>query len=477
MRMAEPDPIVIAGAGVAGLSAAYRLQGHANVPFLVYERAPYVGGYSRTIQHGDSRFDLGGHRFYTKKPHVQQVVEEVVGDDLLVVDRLSRILFNGRFVDYPLTPLSTLTGLGPGGAVKAVLDYAVMKARKLVSEDGPEETFEQWALSRFGRYLYEVYFRVYTEKTWGVPCTELSADFAHQRIKGLSFREAVRDAVLRKGGPDTLVRRFLYPRYGFGQIPDGMAGAVTPPSAVLTEHAIVEVEHEDGKIRAVKARGPDRKVVRRTCCEFISSIPVDELVGLLRPAPPAPVLEAAQGLVYRSVVILFLALDVEQVSPDHWIYIPSSEIGFCRLHEPKNWSKEMAPSGKTGLVLEYFCQEGDACWNRDVPALATEATRQLTEIGLIEPDWLMDQAVVRLRKAYPVYRVGYAERVNVITEYLRRFRNLYNVGRNASFLYTSSDHYIDMGLKAAENVLGHDHDLDAIGREQAYAETWDEGER
>jgi len=177
------------------------------------------------------------------------------------------------------------------------------------------------------------------------------------------------------------------------------------------------------------------------------------------------------------VVILFLALDVEQISPDHWIYIPSPEIGFCRLHEPKNWSKQMAPSDKTGLVLEYFCQEGDACWNRDVPALATGATRHLTEIGLIEPDWLIDQAVVRLRKAYPVYRVGYAERVNVITEYLRRFCNLYNVGRSASFLYTSSDHYIDMGLKAAENVLGHDHDLDAIGREQAYAETWDEGER
>ncbi len=475
--MAEPELIVIVGAGVAGLSAAYRLQGHADVPFVVYEKAPHVGGYSRTIKHGEFRFDLGGHRFYTKKPDVQRIVEEVVGDDLLVVDRLSRILFNGRFVDYPLSPLSTLRGLGPGGATKAVLDYAAMKVGRLVRGHGPEDTFEQWALSRFGRYLYDVYFRVYTEKTWGVPCTELSADFAHQRIKGLSFREAVRDAVLRKGSLDTLVRRFFYPRYGFGQIPEGMAAAVKEPNALLMEHAVVEVEHDGGRIVVVTARGPDGALLRRRCCEFVNSMPIDELVGLLRPAPSDEVLAAARELVYRSMVIVFLELDVEHVSADHWIYIPSPEIGFCRLHEPKNWSREMAPPGKTGLVLEYFCQYGDACWNREGPALAAEAAGQLAEIGLIQPDWPIGHTTVRLRNAYPVYRLGYAENVNVITEYLRRFSNLYNVGRNASFLYTSSDHYIDMGLKAAENVLGHEHDLHEIGRERAYAETRREGER
>lgn len=475
--MAVRDPIVIAGAGVTGLSAAYRLQGDADVPFVVYERAPYVGGYSRTVEYGDFRFDLGGHRFYTKKAEVRRVVEEAVGDDLLVIDRLSRILFNDRFVNYPLSAFNTLKALGLTGASRAVFDYIVMRLKGAFSGPAPEETFEQWALNRFGTYLYKVYFQVYSEKTWGVPCAELSADFAQQRIKGLSFRETVKDAVFRKGTDDSLVRRFTYPRYGFGQIPDGLARSIAEPNKIMTEHCITEVEHQDNRVIAVTARGPDGRPLRRPCCEFISSIPIDELVGLLRSPAPPEVLEAASQLRYRSLVILFLVVDGEQVSPDHWIYVPSPQIGFCRLHEPKNWSPEMATPDRTGLVLEYFCQEGDPCWNRDTMDLAAEAVADLAHIGLVEPERVSDFTAVRLRKAYPVYELGYSDHLKVITNYLSRFRNLYSIGRNATFLYTSSDHYIDMGLKAAENVLGHDHNLDEIGRETTYAETWHKGEQ
>jgi len=200
-------------------------------------------------------------------------------------------------------------------------------------------------------------------------------------------------------------------------------------------------------------------------------------VRLLQPAPPAEVLAAAEQLRFRSLVILFLILDRPQLSPDHWIYVPSPEIGFCRLHEPKNWSADMAPPEQTGVVLEFFCQEGDERWHQSHEDLTAEATRDLEAMGLLEPGCVSDSTALRLRKAYPVYNLGYGEHMRVLTEYLAGFGNLYNIGRNATFRYTSSDHYIDMGLKAAENLLGHEHDLDAIGLESGYAETWRKGER
>ena len=471
-EMAERDrQTVIAGAGIAGLSAAYRLQGESDVPFTVFEKAPVVGGYSRTVQHEGFRFDLGGHRFYTKKPGVSRVVEELVGDDLLQVDRISRIFFNGRFVHYPLRAFSTLRALGAWGAGRAVLDYGLVKLKGLVGSSEPARTFEQWALPRFGRYLYEVYFRLYTEKTWGIPCTELSADFAEQRIKGLSFREAIKDAVLKKGADESLVRRFVYPRYGFGQITDAMAEVVEAPNRILTSHRVTAVEHAEGRIVAVRAELPDGATVRQPCGDFISSLAVDELVQALDPVPPADVVEAAAGLRFRSVVILVLFLDTAQVSPDHWIYVPSPEIGFCRLHEPRNWSPEMAPEGSTSLVLEYFCQENDETWNRQPVALAESAAADLEGIGLVRREQVRDFVTVRLRKAYPLYNLGYKENLDTVQEYLSRFENLHSVGRDAVFLYTSSDHYIDMGLKTAENILGHEHDLGTIGREPGYAES------
>jgi len=474
---AEHQPVVIAGAGVAGLAAAYRLQKADELSFVVFEKASEVGGYSRTIRYKDFRFDLGGHRFYTKKADVHRLVEEVVGEDLLQVDRLSRILFNGRFVHYPLSGLNTLAALGPLGAAHGVFDYVTVKVRNLLRSHVPERTFEQWALNRFGDYLYRAYFKVYSEKTWGVPCAGLSADFAEQRIKKLSFREAVKDAVLKKGEDDSLVRRFVYPRYGFGQIPDGMAAAIRQPNRILTGHAVVEVEHEDGRVRAVLARGPQGREVRQPCCELVTSIALTDLVQMLRPAAPPEVLDAAGRLTYRSVIILLLILDVPQVSPDHWIYVPDPKIGFCRLHEPKNWSVDMAPPERTALVLEYFCQEGDERWHQPAGQLAREAAEDLAAMGLIRPEWASDFTRVPLPRAYPVYRIGYEQHLKVLTDYVSHFSNLYNVGRNASFLYTSSDHYMDMGVKVAENLLGHEHDLARIGREQTYAETWHREEK
>ncbi|MFO8007760.1 MAG: FAD-dependent oxidoreductase, partial [Candidatus Brocadiia bacterium] len=254
--MTEEHPIVIAGAGIAGLSAACRLQGASELPFVVLERDEQLGGHSRTLQWNGFRFDLGGHRFYTRKAPIERFVRDLVGDDLLTVDRVSHIRFRGSFVDYPLRPLSTLAALGPVGATRAVLDYATMKLKRLADGHEVENTFEQWALNRFGQYLYQVYFKVYTEKTWGVACSELSADFAEQRIKGLSFREAVRDAVLKTGEDESLVRRFLYPRFGFGQIPGAMAQKVRPPNRILRRRRVQAIEHREGRVTAVRTAMP-----------------------------------------------------------------------------------------------------------------------------------------------------------------------------------------------------------------------------
>lgn len=469
----SPDdrPVAIAGGGLAGLSAAYRLQVAGHPPFVLFEREPFLGGYCRTVARGRFRFDLGGHRFYTKNQQVHELVEHLLGDDLLVVDRVSRIFFRGRFADYPLTVCGSLRALGLRGALRALADYAVMRFRSDRAE--PEQvTFEQWALRRFGRYLYEAYFRPYTEKTWGLPCELISADFAEQRIKKLSIREAVRDALSRSGEDESLIRRFYYPRYGFGQIPDALAATVQEPNSLRTSHEIVAIRHADGLVKEVVAEGADGER-RQACRALVSSLPITDTVRMLEPAAPRQVTDAAAQLRYRSVVLLFVVLDIPRLSHDHWIYIPSQQFGLCRMHEPKNWSAEMAPPEQTGVVLEYFCQQGDERWTQPIDSLKQEAMASLVRMGLLHSaDCLADAVRIGLPRAYPIYQVGYRQRLNVVREYLSRFGNLYNVGRNASFLYTSSDHYIDMGLKAAENVLGHEHDLAEIGRDRNYAETW-----
>ena len=467
---AKQEPVVILGAGMAGLAAAYALCHDAHRNMLVLEQDDHIGGASRTVEFKGFRFDLGGHRFYTKKRQVQEFVTNLLGEDLLTVSRISRIHFNGRFVNYPLQPLNALLSLGAFGSSRALADYLWAKLRRLLKGPGREENFQQWAVDRFGRYLYEVYFRVYTEKLWGLRCEEISADFAEQRIKNLSFREAVKEAVLGKSNSTSLVREFLYPRYGFGQIARSMADGLAGSGEVLTGHKVEELHHDDAVVRAVFAR--DGSGARRefSCSSVISSIPVSDAVRAMVPPAPERVQRAAASLAYRDLVILFLVVNRPQVSPDHWIYAPSREIGFARLHEPKNWSAGMAPLDRTGLVLEYFCQEGDARWRQPAEEIAAEAARNLEKLGLIERHEVVDFTTVHLPKAYPVYKVGYRQGLDPVLDYLGSFRNMQSIGRNGCFVYTGSDHYIDMGLKAAENLLGGNHELSHIGRDQEYAE-------
>ena len=469
-------PTAILGAGLTGLTAAYILQKH-DVPVQVLEADRDLGGASRTVRYDGFRFDLGGHRFYTKNQRVLDLVDELLGAEMITVERVSRIYLDGKFVDYPLSFFSALAGLGAFRSLAVAGSYAAQKMRAMpfLHHKTEESTFEQWVVNRFGRRLYEIYFKPYSEKVWGIPCSELGADFAAQRIKGMSFRAALRSMLLpNKNAPATLASRFIYPRLGFGRIPEQMAAAL-PAGALRLNSPVVRVEHDGRRITAAICRPFDSaqggRETRFEAENFINTIPINEFVHALSPAPPPAVLDAADGLRYRAIVIAFLTLDREQVTPDHWIYFSSGDVFFGRMHEPKNWSAAMAPAGRTSLVVEVFCFETDPVWTEPEEAVLKRVAKRLAELKLIEEKQLSGGCVVRLPKAYPLYVNDYRRRMDTILAFLRQFGNLQSAGRNGLFRYTSGDWYIDMGIKAAENLLGQHHDLMAVGSAQEYAES------
>ena len=459
---------LVMGAGLAGLTAAYELGKHG-APVRVFESAPVVGGASRTVVWQDFRFDLGGHRLYTRDEDVLRLVNELVGKDLLRVGRVSRIYFNGHFVDYPLSFFNALGALGPFGSAAVTASYMRQKVKGLVAPK-PDKTFEDWIVARFGRRLYNIYFKSYSEKVWGVPCSELGADFAAQRIKGLSFRAAIKSMFKRGSkGPKTLVSEFLYPRLGFGMIPENMAESVGS-SRVHLSCPVTRVRHDGSRVLSLAAGcGQSEKTWEGE--RVIATIPVNRLLNMMEPAPPAEVIEAAKGMKFRDLVVLFLALNREKVTDDHWIYFPDADTFFGRMHEPKNWSKAMAPPDRTGVVVEVFCFRHEPVWSEPDESLMQRAATRLEELGLFSASELAGGTVIRLTEAYPLYDSGYEQRSAAVFGYLKRFSNLLPIGRNALFRYTSGDRYMEMGLKTAWNILGMGrHNVDAVATEQEYAE-------
>jgi len=450
---------IVIGGGLSGLSAAWLLK-KRGASVLLFEKEQALGGTARTMQHDGFRFDLGGHRFYTKDAEVLSLVESLLGDEIVQVHRKSSIFMAGRFVDYPLTFMSAFKGLGWWKVARVGGSYVAASVEAGLRTATPQ-TFEEWCVGRFGRALYQIYFKPYTEKIWGIPCETISADFATQRIRGLSMRAAIRNMFLKgANGPTTLVSAFLYPRTGFGRIAERLAHGLGPADVRTGAERVTEV--------VVRGQG---RVVTRECAQLITSMPVSELALKLQPSAPAAVLDAARRLRYRDMVIVFIALDREHVTDDHWIYFSEERFSFGRLHEPKNWSPAMAPPGKTGLVLEFFCSEGDSTWRSEAETLVARAGRELDEIGLIRRDEIIGHRLVRLRRAYPLYQVGYLEHLRTVRDFLARFANLHCVGRNGLFRYTSGDYYIAMGLRAAENALGASHDLWQIATTPQYAES------
>lgn len=462
--------VVVLGAGPAGLASAYILAENG-LPVLVLERDQVVGGLSRTVERGEFRFDLGGHRWFTKNEEVDRFFVEIMGDELVEVDRTSRIYFNGKYFYYPLKVGNALQGMGLVYSSKAVFDNILTRVSYKVSPR-PVQSMEDAYVSQFGRTLYEAFFKTYSEKVWGRPCSEMSGDWVDQRSRGLSLITVVKDAFLKSNGKvQSLVDRFLYPQFGIGRFPERMAECIELLGGrVSVASRVAAMLHDGNRVQGlvVSKDGGNELVYGNT---FVSSIPITELVRLMSPPAPPEVIAAADSLEYRNLIIVNIMLAREQVTKDTWLYVHDRDIGFGRLHEPRNWSQAMSPQGRTSLVAEYFCSLGDPVWRTSNDTLCEMAVRDLSQkLGYIDKSEVIDAFAIRCPKAYPSYTMGYEKSLQVLKDYLRPFANLQVIGRYGTFRYNNMDHSVETGMKAARNILGESHDIEAVNAEREYLE-------
>lgn len=462
--------MVVIGAGPAGLTAAYVLA-REGVDVTVLEADEVVGGISRTVVYKGYRFDIGGHRFFTKIAPVQELWEELLGEEFIEVPRLSRILYNGRYFDYPLRARNALRGLGVVNALLIVSSYL----RSHIWPSREEETFEQWVSNRFGRRLYRIFFKTYTEKVWGIPCTEIRAEWAAQRIQGLSLAKAILNAAnlqRRSETIKTLIHKFRYPRLGPGQMWEAAARRIEELGGrVYLRHAVQQITVSGGLVREVTAVTPQG--MRSFEAEHvIGSMPLAQLVNALAPAPSAEALESAAGLRYRDFVVVALILEAENLFPDNWIYVHTPGVKVGRIQNFNNWSAAMVPEkGRTCLGMEYFCFEGDEIWSARDADLVAMAAAELDALGLAPKERVVDGSVVRMPKAYPIYDSAYARHIEVIRAAIDPIANLHTVGRNGMHKYNNQDHSMLTAMLAVANMRGASHDVWAVNTDFEYHET------
>ena len=458
---------LVLGGGPAGLTAGYLL-GQANRSALVFEADDQVGGIAKTVERDGYRFDLGGHRFFTKSIEVDTLWHEVLGDEFLRRPRMSRIYWNNRYLDYPLRGSDVIRKLGPVELARCMGSYA----RAAVRRNKVDDSLEDWVSNRFGRRLFELFFKSYTEKVWGVPTTEIRAEWAAQRIKGLSFFSAARAAFF--GNKDdkvkSLISEFNYPRFGPGQMWEAMRAAIEEQGGEVRLDARVDsMELEGGRITSVVVAGEAYESPEAV----ISSLPLREVVEMISPAAPQEVIDAARGLRYRDFLTVAIVLDGADPFPDNWIYIHEPGVRVGRIQNFRSWSPWMVPDPDKACVgLEYFCFAGDDLWSMDDDALVALAAQELEQLRLASASRVDRGFAIRVPKAYPIYDADYAERVATIRDWLDGIENLQQVGRNGLHRYNNSDHSMLTAMRAVDNLLtGAHHDIWAVNAESVYHET------
>jgi protoporphyrinogen oxidase len=488
--MTVDTEVFVIGAGPAGLTAAYCLTKAAQ-SVIVIERDPvYVGGISRTVDYKGYLFDIGGHRFFSKSQEVLALWQEILPDDFIARPRLSRIFYNGKFFAYPLRAFEALFKLGLFTSAACMLSYAYAKIFPVT----PARTFHEWVRNQFGERLFQIFFKTYTEKVWGMSCDEISADWAAQRIKGLDLTTAVLDGLKRslrlgrkspagaKAGDDTvktLIESFQYPRKGPGMMWDAAARKIRNGGGrILMGRELIALEYDGAekfwRIEVATARGRESYTARH----IVSSAPLRELVARIKPLPIS--LLHARALRYRDFLTVALMVRRDELFPDNWIYIHDPSVRVGRVQNFRSWSPEMVPAGMSCLGLEYFCFEGDALWDAADGDLIALAKKEVAQIGLVAAADVVDACVVRQAKAYPVYDEEYRDNIAAIRLDLEgSYPTLHLVGRNGMHKYNNQDHAMMTAMLAVRNILAGERRCDVwnVNEDAEYHEAGDSGVR
>ena len=463
------EPIII-GAGPAGLTAAYHL-GKYGIKSTILEADSVVGGISRTEVRDGWRFDIGGHRFFTKVPMVSDLWHEILDEgDFLLRPRMSRIFYKGRFYDYPLKAGNALKNLGLLESFLCVLSYLWVRIKK----PSDISTFEGWTVSRFGWRLYRMFFKTYTEKVWGVNASEIQADWAAQRIKNLSLFKAVLNSIMPRRNQKeitSLIEEFEYPKLGPGMMWEKCHELINRQgSNVIFQNPVTSIKHSSGSANEVITESSNGSETFKTS-HIISSMPISKLLLAMDPPAPENVREAAQSLTFREHITVALVVPENEGFPDNWIYIHSSDVKVGRVQNFGRWSPHLVKDGKTCLGLEYFVTEGDDIWETPDGDLINLGKSEMEILGLLNPESVEESYVVRMPKAYPMYDKNYFENVEIIKKWLNQnTKNIFPVGRNGMHRYNNQDHSMLTAILSVENILGACHDIWSVNVEQDYHE-------
>lgn len=489
-EVVQNDPnnvdVAIIGAGPAGLTAAYLLSKKGYSVTIIEKDEQYVGGISRTVEYEGFRFDIGGHRFFSKSKEVVDLWNEILPDDFIQRPRMSRIYYEGKFYSYPLRAFEALWNLGIFRSTLCMLSY--IKARAFPNKS--IKSFEDWTVNQFGHKLYSIFFKTYTEKVWGMPCDEMSSDWAAQRIKGLSLWSAVTDGLKRSLGLNkkpndgmetkTLLETFRYPRLGPGMMWDAARDfVVAKGNNVLMGHglkALAQDTNGDWRMSASKADGSETVI---TAKHVISSAPMRELSARIHPLPKSSF--QADNLKYRDFLTVALMIKSDDLFPDNWIYIHDSQVQVGRVQNFRSWSPEMVPDSSIACVgLEYFCFENDGLWSSSDEDLIELAKKEMAILGLCDPKDVVGGSVVRQEKAYPVYDDEYAANVeHMRSELEEKYPNLHMVGRNGMHRYNNQDHAMMTSMLTVENIEAGKrvYNIWNVNEDAEYHESGDEGEQ
>ncbi len=466
--------VIILGGGLAGLSCGHELskKGHE---VIVLEREPHVGGMASSfIEEGDEYWthDFGPHRFHSSDPELIKHVEEILGDNVVWAERLSRIVLFNRFFDYPLSATNVLKNMPPHLLVKAFLDYFWVRIQDICKlRRFTDQSFEDWVTRRFGRTLYRIFFGQYTEKAWGMPPSQISSQWASQRITLLSLWDTVKKTLFpgKDGTPRTLVRKFIYPKHGgIGELARGYAREIEKHGGqIMVNSPAIRIHHDDD-MRVTGIEYGKHKREMMTGDIYINTIPITSMIKAMSPPAPEPILGHVKALQYIAIVFVYLKLDMETVSPDSWVYLPEKHLTVHRICEFRNFSKTASPDGKTMICAEITCRRGDEIWRMNDADLQDTAERDLVSVGLVEQGRIRGSFVKRIPYAYPVYDLEYESHLKPIQGYVHGLEGIITTGRQGNFRYNNMDQSVEMGRSVAEEIhtgLSTGHQAVATGKE------------